>query len=122
MAAVKQKVMIKVATLRSLHSIKGDNLLEYLSANMFAGFISQFLGEAAKSEFFHTIVIFACAALLHARQVKKEIREQFALVTTAINEVASALRQDMRIQSERVGLMERFMDKLDERVTKLEGD
>lgn len=54
------------------------------------------LSTAAQSEITQAGFFFALAAWLHAGRVKKEIKLNFASLTTAINQVADAFRADLR--------------------------
>lgn len=53
--------------------------------------LPEFLGTAAQNEFLHTAAIFSLAALVHANQVRKEIRVQFS-------ELVGVLKQDLEAQ------------------------
>lgn len=53
--------------------------------------IKNFLGEAAGTEFTKTCAIFGFAAMIHAKQVRKEIRTQFG-------ELVSVLQKDLSAQ------------------------
>jgi len=64
--------------------------------------------ELAQAGFF-----FALAAWIHSGRVKKEISKNFASITDAINNVASALRQDLQKHGER-------LDNISDRVETLE--
>ncbi len=68
--------------------------------------IKAFLGDTASQEFLKTLVVFAAAAYVHARQVRKEIKDQ-------IGALIEVLKADLEGQKYLLG-------KLDSRVGKLE--
>lgn len=49
------------------------------------------LGDVATSQVVHYGGFFTLAALIHARQVRVEIRNQFTLLTAAIDKLSNAL-------------------------------
>lgn len=69
--------------------------------------------EAAHSEIAQAGFFFTVAAWLHSGRVKKEIRENFVSLTMAIDKVADAFREDLKVQGAR-------LDNLAARVTSLE--
>lgn len=71
--------------------------MEFLESLISTETIKNILGEAASSEFARTCMIFALAAFVHARQVRKEIRAQFELLV-------SVLRDDLEGQRKVLGL------------------
>lgn len=81
----------------------GDSGLIELLKNIF--------GEAASRQFMQTCSIFALAAFVHARQVRKEIRTQFEIIATV-------LRQDLDAQQKMFGLLSGRVDKLEEHIFK----
>lgn len=70
-------------------------------------------GEAATSQVVHYGSFFALAALIHARQVRAEIRNQFTLLTVSIDKLSAALashasrldtvEQDVKIIKNKLG-------------------
>jgi hypothetical protein len=62
--------------------------------------------EVAQNQIAQAGFFFTFAAIIHSRAVKKEISAQFSILTTAINGVATALRQDLAGQSNRVDKVE----------------
>lgn len=78
------------------------------------------VGEAAASQIAQAGFFFTLAAMLHARQVRKEIANQFGILTGAINNVATALKKDLESHAERLDKVEDGFQRMDSRVTKLE--
>lgn len=85
----------------------------------------KFVGEVVTHEIAQAGFFFTLAALIHARQVRKEIRSQFEFLTTAINSVATALKQDIEVhtktleaQSSRLKTVENGFDELRTGLTK----
>lgn len=78
-----------------------------------ADVVLKLFSEAAQSQIAQTGFFFTVAAWLHAGRVKKEIRENFASLTLAIDKVADAFREDLKVQGAR-------LDNLALRVTSLE--
>ncbi len=72
-----------------------------------------FLSEAMQSELTKTLFIFTVASWVHSSRVRKEIRENFASLTDAINSVAEAFKKDLEKQRE-------ITDNLSSRVKNLE--
>ena len=72
-----------------------------------------FLSEAMQSELTKTLFIFTVASWVHSSRVRKEIRENFASLTDAINSVAEAFKKDLEKQRE-------ITDNLSSRVKDLE--
>jgi len=73
--------------------------------------IKNLFGEAASGQFMRTCSIFALAAFIHARQVRKEIRTQFDLLVTV-------LRQDLDAQQKMLGILSGRIDKLEQHIFK----
>lgn len=71
------------------------------------------LSDAAKSQIAQAGFFFTLAAWIHSSRVKKEIKENFMALTVAIDNVANALREDLKNQGERI-------DNLDSRVKNIE--
>ena len=68
------------------------------------GFVSH-LSAAAANDVARYLVLFGVAAWIHSSRVKKEIRKSFESVTLAINNVADALRFDLRrVEGEMIGM------------------
>lgn len=82
--------------------------------------VTSLLGEAFGHQVTQFGIAFAIAAWLHAGRVKKEIKEQMGNVVSAVDNVASVLRQDLNHQSERIGHIEEGLGKLSSRVIALE--
>lgn len=82
-------------------------MLDLLASLFDPDAIKNFLSGAAQTEFAHTMTIFAVAAFVHARQVRKEIRTQFG-------ELVDVLREDLSAQKAMlVGVVVR-VDKLEQ--------
>ena len=69
--------------------------------------------SAASSQIAQAGFFFTVAAWIHSGRVKREISKNFSSITDAINNVATALREDLQKHGER-------LDKLDKRVENLE--
>ena len=77
--------------------------------------LSKLFYEATQNQITQAGFFFTLAAWLHAGRVKKEIRENFDSLTTAIDKVALAFRDDLKAHAAR-------LDNLCERVTSLESN
>lgn len=75
--------------------------------------VLKLLSDTAQSQIAQAGFFFTVSAWLHAGRVKKEIRENFSLLTNAIDKVADAFREDLKLQSAR-------LDNLASRVQSLE--
>jgi hypothetical protein len=64
--------------------------------------LKSFFSEASQSQIAQAGFFFTMAAWLHAGQVKKEIRKNFEALTTSIDKVADAFREDLKAQGERL--------------------
>ncbi len=73
------------------------------------------LSQAAQSQIAQTGFFFTLAAWLHSGRMKKEIKANFEALTTAINQVAAAFREDLQRHGDR-------LDNLDSRVQKIENN
>lgn len=87
--------------------------------DVFASFQS-FLGEAFSHQVTQFGLAFTFAAYIHARQVRKEIALQMSNVASSIDEVTKALKEDLGKQGERLIKVEDGVQKLNNRVEKLE--
>lgn len=83
-----------------------------------------FLGQAISHQVMQFGIAFGFAALVHAKQVRKEIRLQMSSMTESmvgsIDAVAKALKDDLGKQGERLSNVEVGVQKLNTRVEKLE--
>lgn len=77
--------------------------------------IRSFLGEAASNQITQAGFFFTLAAWLHSGRVKKEIKLNFIDLTSAINNVAESLREDLKNHSNR-------LDNLTNRVKNVENN
>lgn len=75
--------------------------------------VVKLLSETAQSQLAQAGFFFTIAAWLHSGRVKKEIRENFSALTQAIDNVANAFREDLKLQGAR-------LDNLASRVSSLE--
>ena len=75
--------------------------------------IKTVFGEAANSQIAQAGFFFTVAAWLHSGRVKREIKDNFQLLTLAINNVAESFREDLKKHGER-------LDNLSSRVESLE--
>lgn len=85
--------------------------MEMLISGLDVELVKNFFGEAASSEFTRTLVIFGLAALVHARQVRKEIKTQFG-------ELVAVLREDLDATKTMIGSLSGRVAKLEERYIK----
>ncbi len=77
--------------------------------------VSGFLNAAMASQVTQFGVAFSIAAFIHAGRVKKEIASQAGQITGSIDNLASALRQDLANQSERIGKVENRVAKIEDK-------
>ncbi len=63
---------------------------------------THYLSATANNQIAQAGFFFTAAAWLHANKVKKEIKANFSGLTDAINQVASALRQDLSAHANRI--------------------
>lgn len=82
--------------------------------------IPKILSAAMNEQIMQFGMAFGLAALIHAKQVRKEIKAQFNEVTSAINNFATALKMDLAQQSERIVKVEKSVDNMYVRVNALE--
>lgn len=75
--------------------------------------VTAFLGAALASQVTQFGIAFSFAAFIHAGRMRKEIAAQVGPLTAAVNNLASALRQDLSAQSKRI-------DNVESRVQNLE--
>lgn len=68
--------------------------------------ILDYLKEPDRLQVIHYGGLFLLAAFMHARQVRKEIQLQFVAVSAALNNVADALKQDLKSHSTRLDNIE----------------
>ncbi len=91
----------------------------------------RYLSDTAANKIAQFGFLFTLAAWIHSGRVKKEIKENFSIfsaaaeihaksLTDAINNVASALTQDLKIQSHRLAQVESKVDDLHSRIETLE--
>lgn len=72
-------------------------------------------GEAASNQIAQAGFFFTVAAWLHSGRVKKEIKENFSSLTQAINDVASAFREDLKAHSEQLKNLSSRVQSLEEK-------
>lgn len=77
-------------------------------------------GNAFSQQFAIWTTSLGLASWIHSGRVKKEMREQMSQITDAINSLSHALRQDMALQSQRIGMVEKTLVNMDTRVSELE--
>lgn len=65
-------------------------------------------------------IAFSMAAWIHSGRMKKEIANQLSGITAALNNLGEALRQDLKIQSDRIEKVENGVNELKSRVINLE--
>lgn len=103
-------------------------LLSIISISALTGFsvspdltqeqIKLFFGEAASNQIAQAGFFFTIAAWLHSGRVKKEIKENFSSLTKAINDVASAFREDLKAHSEQLKNLSSRVQSLEEKTKK----
>lgn len=86
-----------------LFSLLGD-------ANLFAAMKELFTSEVAKMT-----IAFGIAAKLHQSWVRKDMAEQFAHITAAINNVAASLNHELARHSQRIDDLSGRVEKLEKR-------
>ena len=64
--------------------------------------VSKIFSETAQNQIAQAGFFFTLAAYIHSGRVKKEIKSNFEALTTAINQVAEAFREDLKKHSERL--------------------
>ena len=77
--------------------------------------IKLIFGEAASNQIAQAGFFFTIAAWLHSGRVKKEIKENFSSLTKAINDVASAFREDLKAHSEQLNNLASRVQSLEEK-------
>lgn len=87
--------------------------MDLLGAFLDPEIIKNLLGDALSSEFMKTCSIFALAALIHAKQMRKEIRTQVGLLIDVI-------RQDLDSHRELIGTLRSRVDKLEQHLKRKE--
>lgn len=83
-------------------------------------FIKKMFGEAMASQVTQFGVAFSLAAWIHSSRVKKEIANQMSGLVSSLNNLGSALREDLKRQDERIENVEGGFKKLTSRVAALE--
>lgn len=104
---VKRKVLMEAMP----HVELGISLIEYMQT---------LFGAAISHQATQFGIAFSLAAFIHARQVRSEIATQMTSVVSSIDSVAKAIREDLAEQSARIELVESGVQKLNNRVEKLE--
>ena len=82
--------------------------------------IVDMLGTVSQSQVAQGGFFFTLASLIHSARVKKEIRANFEGLTMSIDKLSSALRDDLKSQSDKLDSHENKLDLLTSRVDKLE--
>lgn len=75
--------------------------------------VHKFFSETSQNQIAQAGFFFTIAAWLHSGRVKKEIKANFEALTTAIEKVADAFREDLQRHADR-------LDNISTRVTTLE--
>jgi hypothetical protein len=78
------------------------------------------LSDSSKNEFTKSLFIFSLAALIHSGRMKKEIRANFEMLVTSIDNVSTALKEDLAKQSKILSSHGDRLDGLTNRVGQLE--
>ncbi len=76
-------------------------------------FISGWLGELMHAEVMKMTLAFMIAARLHRQWVRKDMVEQFAKITNAIDNVALTMSAGFESHSSKIEGLERRVDKLE---------
>ena len=79
-------------------------------------------GASFAQQFFIWSTSLGIAAKIHSFSVKKEVRAQGEAMVLAINNLASALREELKSHSEKIELVTKEVNELKGRVFKLEGE
>lgn len=102
----------------------GVGLLTTSGVALFYGldpeYFLKFFGAALNNQIAQAGIAFTFAAWIHSGRVKKEISSQFTYVTEAINNVATALRQDLAAHAVQISEIKDGFIELNIRVEYLE--
>lgn len=83
-----------------------DSLLTGLDAEV----IKRLIGEAASADFLRMCAMFSLAAFIHARQVRKEIRDQLGVLITVLREDLDATKSMLGTLHTRVDRIENILN------------
>ena len=79
---------------------------------------SPWLTDALQSEMTKMTLSFIIAARLHRKWVKKDLSEQFKILTDAINNVTSSLSDGLALHSKRIDELSNRVDDLEHKEVK----
>lgn len=96
------------------------DLIPHLQAFLDPDHIATLFGSALQSQVTQFGIAFSMAAWIHSGRMKKEIANQLSGITAALNKLGEALRQDLKIQSDRIEKVENGVNELKVRVINLE--
>lgn len=82
----------------------------------------QHMSIIAQSQIAQTGFFFTVAAWLHAGRVKKEIKDSFTGLTESLNSLSAALRQELKIHSDKLADHANKLDNLGRSVAELQSD
>jgi len=82
--------------------------------------VKEVLSESTKGELAKYGLLFIAASWIHSSRVKKEIKESFAGLTDAINNVAQSFSKDLKVHSERLDNMATRVGNLETLIIKKE--
>lgn len=82
--------------------------------------LTDLLSEAFSHQITQFSIAFSIAAWIHSGRVKKEIRNQFENIVGSIDNVASALKQDLAAQGARIISVENGLNQISMRVDAIE--
>ena len=77
--------------------------------------LTKLFGETMSNQITQLGICFTIAAWLHSGRVKKEIRANFSALTTAINNVAESLKEDLKAHSDKIDNLTTRVQKLEDR-------
>lgn len=83
-----------------------QNLVDFSGLPIDSTAIQTLLGAGLQTEFTRTCIIFGLAAFVHAKQVRKEIKEQFSTLVTVIREDLDAQKSVLAALTTRVDKLE----------------
>jgi flagellar capping protein FliD len=82
--------------------------------------IADLFSATAENQITQAGFFFTLAAWIHSGRVKKEIKSNFEALTTAINQVADAFKEDLKSHKERLDKLDSHVEVLNTRVARIE--
>lgn len=84
--------------------------------------VTSLLGQALQYQVTQFGIAFSLAAWIHAGRVKKEINSQAGVMIAAMQDIASALRQDLAAQQENLGILGNRVDRIEHILERAKGE